>query len=204
MTFDSALALAGALFVFAVVPGPGIMAITARSISSGRNPALALAVGMVMGDLVFLTAALVGASALANQLGEIFFVIKMAGAAYLVWMGVKLWSAGPVQVEPGRVQAHHRLTRNLATGLMVSLGNPKVILFYLGFLPAFVDLTRLTVADGALIVVLVTLVVGFVLIGNALLADRARRLFAHPRSARLLNRGAGTVMVGAGLAVAAD
>jgi threonine/homoserine/homoserine lactone efflux protein len=87
-------------------------------------------------------------------------------------------------------------------GLALTLGNPKAILFYAAFLPTFIDVTRLDGGDIALAVAVVTLILFLVMLGYCSLAARARRLFQSRRSMRWLNRGAGTLMIGAGAAVA--
>lgn len=204
MDLGASLALVGALFIFAISPGPGMLAITARSMSAGLRPALAMSAGMVLGDLVFLSVTLLGMTAIGYYLGEFFLFVKIVGAAYLIWMGLKLWISPAIKPESANRPHSGNLRKNFTAGLMISLGNPKVILFYLGFLPAFVDLASLTIGDGLLVFTLVTLVVSMALSGYAVMADRARLLFTSTRALKFLNRGAGTVMIGAGIVIAAE
>ena len=96
MSLLSVLLLAGAMFVLAATPGPGVFATVARALASGFVPAAELVVGIVIGDLVYLLLAIFGLGALAAVLGELFVVVKYAGAAYLLWLGWRLWHAPPV------------------------------------------------------------------------------------------------------------
>jgi threonine/homoserine/homoserine lactone efflux protein len=206
MTLETALALAGALFVFSAAPGPCVMALTARSLSSARmGSSAAMAGGMVLGDLIYVSAALLGVAAVIQAFGEFFFLVRMAGAAYLIWLGVRTWRTRPEAFQTDLPSAPLTApSKDFASGLMLCLGNPKVILFYVGFLPAFMDLTRMTLGDGLCVVSIVAVVVGSVLLGNVFLAFRARQWFLNRRSLRFLHRGSGAVLVGAGLFVAAD
>lgn len=206
MTLETTLALAGALFVFSVAPGPCVMALTARSLSSTRiGASAAMAAGMVLGDLLYVSAALLGVAAVIQAFGEFFFVVRMAGAAYLIWLGVRTWRTHPEPLQADLPSSPlPGASRDFATGLMLCLGNPKVILFYVGFLPAFMDLTRMTLADGLCVVSIVAVVVGSVLLGNVFLAFRARQWFLNRSAMRFLHRGSGAVLVGAGLVVASE
>ena len=95
MGIESLIALAGATALFALIPGPGIMAVVAQALSRGFGPAVSWAVGQTMGDMVYLLTAMLGLGWIASQLGEGFVVLRWAGAAYLVWMGIKAWTAKP-------------------------------------------------------------------------------------------------------------
>ncbi len=202
MTVLSALGLAGAMLLLAVTPGPGVFATVARALASGVGHAAVVVLGIVTGDLLFLLLAIFGLSAIAELLGGLFTFVKYAGAAYLMWLGLKLWTAPPV---PAHLKGVRELSwrANYTSGLVITLGNPKVILFYLGFLPTFLDLHRLDGADIAAAAGIVSVVLGAVLMGYAYAADRARRLFTSARAERALNRGAGSVMIATGAVLAA-
>jgi len=197
MSLISVLALAAAMFVLAATPGPGVFAATARSLACGFGHGAAVVAGIVAGDLMFLLLAVYGLAAVAELMGGLFAVVKYVGGAYLLWLGYRIWT-----VEPGvgDIQGVTELSwrANFASGLVITLGNPKVILFYLGFLPTFMDLTRLTHADVAIAATVVSVVLGSVLLGYAWAAARTRRLFTERRSLRRLNRAAGGVMMTTG------
>jgi threonine/homoserine/homoserine lactone efflux protein len=202
MTIASLLALSAALAVFAAVPGPGTMSVVSCGLGRGFAVAAALVVGIVLGDLTYLLFALFGLDLIARNFNELFLIVRFGGAAYLIWMGVSLWRAPAVIPEPSANAPKGSILRTLLSGLAVSLGNPKVIAFYLGFLPAFVSLKDLSGGGIGAIAAATALVVGGVLLAYARLAATARRFLTSPRRIRALNRTAGTAMVGSGVALA--
>ncbi len=144
MTLLSMTLLAGALFVLAATPGPGVLATVARAMASGFLPASQVVLGIVLGDVVFVLLAIFGLGALASLLGDLFIVVKIGGAAYLIWLGVKLWRS-PADVDQPQQTVATSGVSNWLSGLLITLANPKVILFYLGLLPTFIDLA---IVDG--------------------------------------------------------
>ncbi len=202
MTFYSALGFAVAMLVLAASPGPGVFATTARAMASGFRPALAVIWGIVLGDIIFLMFAAFGLSMVARVLGNLFFIVKICGGAYLVWLGIKIWLQKPERIQSHQNSATRSNWGNFVSGLIITLSNPKVILFYCGFLPTFLDLSTLTIIDLALVVFIITLVLSGVLITYAYLASRARKIFTNERAVKRLNRAAGGVMVAAGVAIA--
>jgi len=170
--------------------------------ASGFRPALAVIWGIVLGDVIFLMFAAFGLSMVARALGSLFFMVKICGGAYLAWLGVKIWLQKPAPVQSHQYSNSRSTWGNFASGLMITLSNPKVILFYCGFLPTFLDLSALTILDLALVVAIITSVLSCVLITYAYLASRARRMFTNERAVKRLNRAAGGVMVAAGVAIA--
>ena len=202
MTLYSAFGFAVAMLVLAASPGPGVFATTARAMASGFRPALAVIWGIVLGDIIFLLFAAFGLSMVARVLGNLFFLVKICGGAYLVYLGVKIWLQKPELVLSHQNSASRSKWGNFVSGIIITLSNPKVILFYCGFLPTFLDLSALTIIDLALVVVIITAVLSGVLITYAYLASRARRMFTNERAVTRLNRAAGGVMVAAGVAIA--
>ncbi len=199
MNLVTALSLTGAMFVLAVTPGPGIFATVARSLASGFSQAAVVAAGIVCGDIFFLLLAVYGLSAVAELLGNFFVAVRFMGGLYLIFSGLRIWFY-PVRqkmIHPVREQGL-TWTKNFAGGLAVTLGNPKVILFYLGFLPSFLDLHHLSAVDVLLSATIVSLVLGSVLLAYGYGADRARSLFTSRRSLKNLNRGSGAIMIGTG------
>ena len=191
-----------AMLVLAASPGPGVFATIARALASGFRPSLAVICGIVLGDVIFLLFAAFGLSMVAQALGDMFFIVKICGGAYLIWLGIRIWIKKPVPVTGHKNRKIHSQWGNFATGLVITLSNPKVILFYCGFLPTFLDLSALTLTDLVVVVTIITIVLGCVLGTYAFLASRARRMFTNQQAVRRLNRAAGGVMVAAGVAIA--
>lgn len=210
MTTHTLLAYVLTVLVMAATPGPAVFAVVSTSVGRGLPAALALGAGVVCGDMVFLLLALAGLGVLAEVMGDLFLVIRLAGAAYLVWMGIGLWrsacgdaaasAAGPVAGNT-RDKAPPRLFRTACGGLALTMGNPKAIVFYASFLPTFMDLKTLGPADAAVVALATACVVGCVLCGYAVMAARTRRVLSEPRAGRMMRRGAAVVMVGTGAAI---
>ena len=201
MDLTTLIAFAAAFFVFAASPGPDNMTIVARTITHGAVSGLAYGAGTVAGILVFLTLAAFGLSFLAGEMGMVMTVLRYAGAAYLVWMGIKLWTAEPVVPDLQPVKGKSGVVSIFATGMALNLGNPKMPLFYVALLPNVVG-ASLTVdhlaALAAVIMAVETVVIG----GHVALAVRARTLLRSPKIVRRVNRTAGGVMIGSGVVVA--
>ena len=197
MTIWNLAGLAGAMFLLAITPGPGVFATTARALASGFAHASVVVAGIVVGDLLFLLLAIYGLSAIATVLGDLFAVVKIAGGSYLVWLGIRVWRSPPRQLHDTPVRALS-WKATFMSGLVITLGNPKVILFYLGFLPTFIDLTQMSLASVAMVAIVVSAVLGGVLLGYAVLAARARTFFQGQRAQRNMNRSAGAVMITTG------
>jgi threonine/homoserine/homoserine lactone efflux protein len=201
MTLESILAFSLAMFILAVTPGPGVFASVSQALSSGFRSSLDLIAGIVVGDLVFLLLAVFGLSAMAHILGELFFIIKLLGGAYLIWLGWKMWTMEPMVFNSNQKFTKHNGWQRFLGGLFLTLGNPKVILFYAGFLPTFIDLSRLKTPDIAVVAGLVSIILSGVLGIYSFTASRAIGLFKSNRAACNFNRSAGTVLIGTGVIV---
>ncbi len=197
MNLFTAITLAGAIFILAVIPGPGVFATVARSLASGFYQAAIVAAGIVCGDLFFLLLAIYGLSAVAELLGDFFLLVRYAGGLYLIFLGLRIWSSSPQPADIRKVQ-ELSWKKNFLSGLAITLGNPKVILFYLSLLPTFLDLRHLSNTEALLTAAIVSLVLGLVLLGYGYGADRARSLFTGARSLKKLHRGSGAVMMATG------
>lgn len=199
------LIFALALSIAVATPGPGIFAVTSCAIGRGFRDAVAMTCGVVVGDLIFFLLAALGMTALAHSMGDLFLFVKFAGAGYLIWLGVKLWRARVETTPEGQPRPAPRrgFGRNALAGVALTLGNPKTIAFYAGLLPTVIDLAELTAADMAVMMLIMLPVVGGIPIAYAYAAARARRFLNSPRRLRLMNRTAGTMMIGSGVVVAA-
>ena len=195
------LTFAMVLLVAVISPGPAIAALVARIMARGTDGIAAFCAGLVLGDLIWLSCAMFGLAALAALFQPVFLIVKYVGAAYLLFLAWKLWrdSGAPVQAEPVRGQGRQLF----GAALLLSLGNPKIMLFYLALMPTVIDLTRLTVTDMAELAAIVAVVVSVVLAGYVLLAAHARRMFTSPRAVQIVNRTAGLAMAGAAAAIVA-
>jgi threonine/homoserine/homoserine lactone efflux protein len=197
------LLIFSAVYLMAVAsPGPGVAAIIARSLAHGTQGAVAFIAGFLIGDLIWFTVAATGLAALAQTAQAVFVAVKYAGAAYLLFLAYRLWTA-PVKVqEQARMESGQKPLQLFLGSLALTLANPKTIVFFLALLPTVVQLERLTAMGFLEIVVVICMVLPVVLGGYALLAARARRMFKSTKAVRAINRGTGAAMACAAVAVA--
>jgi threonine/homoserine/homoserine lactone efflux protein len=191
-----------ALLIAVATPGPGILAVVSCSLGRGFREAVAMVCGMVVGDLIYFSLAVLGMAALAHSTGEFFLVVKIVGGAYLIWLGLKLWrTQSEIKIDGLAAGSGNGFRRNLIAGLTVTLSNPKTIAFYAGLLPTVIDLSRLSLTDALTMGMIVIVVVGSIPTLYAVAAARARRFFSASRRMKQMNRAAGTMMIGVGVAV---
>ncbi|KQZ95682.1 LysE family translocator [Rhizobium sp. Root564] len=203
MDMTTLIAFAAAFFVFAASPGPDNMTIVARTVTHGAPSGIAYGLGTVAGILIFLTLAAFGLSLIAQEMGVAMTVLRYGGAAYLIWMGVKMWTAPAVVPQLQPVSERRGPFSIFVTGFVLNLGNPKMPLFYVALLPNVVG-ASLTVDHLAALAAVILCVEVVVIGGHVLLAVRARKLLRSERIVRRVNRVAGGVMIGSGVAVAAS
>jgi len=204
MSGPSILLFAATLAVAAAVPGPSSMTIVARVLGRGSRGMPMFCLGLMFGDVVWLTGAALGAAALAERFQGLFHFIKYAGVAYLLYLAVKLWAT---RREAGAEHAAEKTVpgegfRLLFAGLSLSLSNPKTMLFYLALLPSLVDLSNLTFADLAMLSSIAMAIVAVVTSAYVVLAGRARRFFRSAASLRVVDRVSAVVMAAAALVIA--
>jgi len=195
------LLYAGALFVLFLTPGPVWVALTARTLSGGFHAAWPLALGVVVGDVLWPFLAILGVTWIVSVFAGFMTVLRYVASVMFLMMGFLI-----IRNANKTIASDSRLTKpgmwaGFAAGVAVILGNPKAILFYMGVLPGFFDLTKLTWADIGAIVFLSMLVP---LIGNiffSLFIDRARRLLTSPKALRRTNLIAGSLLILVGLII---
>lgn len=198
----SSLALFGAMVVLALIPGPGILAVVARTLADGFRHGISTVAGIVAGDFVFITLALLGLTALSEVMGDLFIIIKYLGAAYLVWLGASLVFSKQVGTPASPVHESNHLA-SFSAGLLTTLGNPKAILFYLSFFPAFLNLSAVSWVDAIVVYAIATTAVGGVMVCYAYAAHSAKNAFGVLRGGPFLRFGSGALLIGSGVFVAA-
>jgi threonine/homoserine/homoserine lactone efflux protein len=201
ITLDQFLLYTGALVILFATPGPVWLAVTARALSGGFPAAFPVALGVVVGDILWPFLAILGVTWVVSQYADFMMVLRWIASIMFIGMGIMvLRRAGR------RITADSRLTQpgnwaGFVAGVAVILGNPKAILFYMGVLPGFFDLTRLTWPD---IAVIVAISIVIPLIGNTLLAifvGRARAVLGTPKALWRMNLTAGILLVLVGLVI---
>ncbi|MGY2051854.1 LysE family translocator [Methylobacterium sp. JK268] len=198
MTLATLAAFAGASAILLVIPGPTILLVVSYALGGGLRAAFPAAIGVALGDFTAMTLSMLGLGALLATSAALFTALKWAGAAYLVWLGVKLWRAGGSLAAPPRTRAP--ALRMAAHAWLVTALNPKSLTFFIAFLPQFLD------PRGDLLIQMASFEATFVTLaflnalGYAVLAARARGLFGRAERVRLFNRVGGSLLIGAGIA----
>ena len=193
--------LFGSMAILALIPSPSVFTVVARSLSMGLLHGILTATGIMVGDFVFILLAIAGLAAIADSLDLLFTIVKIAGAAYLVWLGIRLWLAKVDAVTISNDQLTASLGSSFMCGLLITLGDPKAIVFYISFFPAFVDVSQLSVLDTGVVLLIAAIAVGGTKMAYAYLADQARVLFKSAKAKRLLNRIAAVVMIGTSIVI---
>jgi threonine/homoserine/homoserine lactone efflux protein len=199
MTWSLWLAFVAASSVLLVIPGPTVLLVVSYALGQGWRTALPMAIGVAMGDFTAMTLSMLGLGALLAASATLFTVLKWVGAAYLVWLGIKLWRAGSALEAAPRTDAVSA-ARMLGHAWLVTALNPKSITFFVAFLPAFLDpdadfLTQMLVFETTFLVLAFANAFTY-----ALLASRARGFVANPCAIRVINRTGGGLLIGAGVA----
>ena len=203
MSLEASITFFIAIFIFAITPGPGTFAILARALISNAWACLPLVLGIIVSDIIYLVLSTFGLSTIAENHTGLFTAIRYIGAAYLLYLGYKMWTA---KVEPRfKVDEIQQTSKKknwlagLTQGFLISASNPKVILFYIAFLPTFIDLTVLKTNDIIQLVMLTffALLAGLMLI--AIAASSVRKYLKSENALKKLNQTAGSIMIGAGL-----
>ena len=203
MTIPALTVFALAILVAAASPGPAIAALLARVVGRGTAGVPSFIAGIVLGDITWLTIAVLGLSFIASSFEMIFSIIKYAGAAYLLYIAYRLWTAPAVAADldaDGNVDG--KPLHSFVSGLILTLGNPKAIAFYLALTPTLIDVSRIDLVSYAELAAIIAVALVLVFSGYTLAAARARILFRSPRAVKMLNRIGGGVMAGAAAAIA--
>ncbi|MBW0447398.1 LysE family translocator [bacterium M00.F.Ca.ET.228.01.1.1] len=201
MTLLSVTIFAGALFLNAATPGPSVAALVSRVITGGWRGIIPFIAAMWIGEVIWLSMAMAGLTMLAQTFQAIFHIIKWLGCAYLGWLALKMWRQ-PI------VEAGHELPRRpsalamFGAGMAVTLGNPKIIVFYIALLPSLVDLSSAGVRQWALLSSVTLATLATVDLSWTVLAHKARFILRTPGAIRIANRFGAFALGGAAAAIA--
>lgn len=202
MELTSLVVFAGALLVAAGSPGPSIAALVARVISKGFRDVFPFLAAMWIGEAIWLSMAVFGLAFVAQSFHMAFVVLKWAGVAYLCWLAWKMWTA-PVTIREGEMPRAESPWRLFMAGMAVTLGNPKIMMFYMALLPTIIDLGTVTLVGWTELTATMALVLIAIDLVWVAAAVQARRLLRSPRAMRAANRVSATTMAGAAAAIAA-
>lgn len=201
MDLTSLLIFAAALFVAAGSPGPSVAALVARVISTGFRGVFPFLMALWIGEAIWLSLTVFGLAVVAQTFHLAFLVLKWAGVGYLLFLAWKMWTA-PVEAHGASLPQAGSSLKMFFAGLAVSLGNPKVTMFYLALLPTIVDLQAVTLVGWLELTLTMVVVLAIIDVSWALAAVQARRLLKSRRAMQVANRIGAATMAGAAAALA--
>ena len=203
ISFQLWLAFAAAATVVILIPGPTTLMVTGHAMSSGPRVALASLIGVTLGDVSAMTCSVLGFGAVLAASAEAFTILKWVGAAYLVYLGVKLWRAPAIAFEASAMLGKARgIRRAILESYWVTLLNPKGILFFAAFMPQFIDPHRAVLPQVVVLALTFEVLAASSLALYIFMTARARRIMDSPRAIKIMNRAGGTMLIGAGLLTA--
>ncbi|ARC88910.1 LysE family translocator [Rhodovulum sp. MB263] len=197
MPLDLWLAFALASAVLLVLPGPTILLVVSYALSQGRRVAVAMALGVALGDLIAMTASLAGLGALILTSATLFTALKWIGAAYLIWLGIRLFRSPPVlagEVDP----APHPACAVFGHAALVTALNPKSIAFFIAFVPQFLRPASPLAPQFAVLIATFISLAALNALTYALLADRLRAQIRRAAVLRWMSRAGGGALIGMG------
>ena len=193
------LSLVIATFVYAISPGPGLFAVLTISTRFGPFPAIWLSIGHTIGDIIYVALAMLALNALAELISDSMLYVKVLGASYLIFIGYQQFRSRGVSFEQSTKKSS--ILKLLLAGFIIGVTNPKTIIFYLSFLPIFIDLNNLTLATEVQVIVSIGATVFFVLSLANILGIRLRKHIENPGTIKRINQVTGITMIFVGIFV---
>ncbi|KUI98320.1 LysE family translocator [Vibrio sp. MEBiC08052] len=192
------LAYVAALGIAAAIPGPGMTALVARSVSGGAITGFTMLAGLILGDLVYLSFAVFGLAVIAHHFSTLFTLISWASSLYLAWLAWQFITCKPESIQIDQKASRRELTSAWFSGFTITLGNPKTIAFYLAILPLVITLDTVSIQTWGLLLVPLTIAV-LIAVGSIFIlgALKVRRFLASQNAQMLLFRSAGIMMLAA-------
>ncbi|WP_135075756.1 LysE family translocator [Terasakiella sp. SH-1] len=204
MDIEALFGLVVATIILGLVPGPVVAALVGRALFSGVQSTFGFLGGVFVADLIWLLAAVSGLGYVAATYSTLFLVIKYVGALYLIYLGIGALRHAFDQNMEVKIPRQSRKGAGFMSGLLVTLGNPKLVAFYVGFLPTFIDMEALAFSDTVVAAILVPAVFCLCNFGWAFSASKARTLLKSETPMRALNFVSGGLLTGAGVFMMAE
>ena len=199
MSIIDSISLFAIMVTLAIIPSTSVALVVTRSATLGVSNGIAVAIGIVLGDLTFILLALIGLSAVAETMAGFFIIIKYLGGAYLIWLGYTLLSSdNKTTFSADKSDTYNSLIASFLAGFFLTLGDIKAIIFYVSLFPAFVDLSALNTSDIIIISLITISTVGLVKIAYAISAQKVVTMSQGLKLENTAKKLAGSVMIGAG------
>jgi threonine/homoserine/homoserine lactone efflux protein len=200
MDLFTLLSLTFATFVYAISPGPGLFAVLAISTRYGPIPAIWLSLGHTIGDIIYVALAMLTLTVLSDVISNSMLYVKILGASYLIYIGYQQWRSKGISFEQSSQK--NSTLKLLMAGFVVGVTNPKTIIFYLSFLPIFIDLNNLTVVTEIKVISVIGFTVFFVLSLANIMGIKLRKHIENPIIIKRVNELTGITMILVGCFVA--
>lgn len=191
-------ALFGALLVLAFYPGVSSLTVAARSAAFGVKHGVMITLGIVTGDLLFIFITISGLSYITQSLSFVFLFIKYLGGAYLIWLGIGLWTSTTLTTVSNEV-TEASISSSYLSGFFITLADVKAIFFYLVFFPAYIDLTTLTFVQTSILIAVSISAVILAKLSYVFIAYRTRLFLTSPGALKRINFIMGSIIAGTGL-----
>ena len=201
MEMMSVIIFAGALLLNAGTPGPSVMALVSRVLTNGWRDVFPFLLAMWLGEVIWLTMALAGLTTLAQTFQAGFMVLKWLGVAYLAWLAVKMWRQ-PAKIANEKLPRRASSVSMFGAGMAVTLGNPKIMVFYIALLPSLIDISSVGIAQWAVLAGVTLLMLAAIDLTWTFLAHKARAFLRTPSAVRFANRISALTLGGAAASIA--
>ena len=202
MQLDHYLAFVAASAILLAIPGPTVLLVISYALGHGRRAALGTVAGVALGDFTAMTASMLGLGALLSTSAMVFTGLKWVGAAYLIYLGIKLWRAPVGTADLAELASAASPRRIFLHAYAVTALNPKSIVFFVAFLPQFLDTAAPVAEQMAVFVATFVVMATLNAVAYGMMAAAARRTIRKPAVQRAVNRTGGSLLIGAGLLAA--
>jgi len=197
MSLQEILALLLIILVFVVSPGPGTLAVFGKSMQQGFIPAFFLSFGLILGDITYLVAVILSLDFFSNTIASYMDQVKIVGGMYLIYLGIQSWRSGSFKIKKNISKKGN--FAEFVTGYLISMANPKVMVFYIAILPNFINLKNLSllIASEIIIITFLGLMAGISVINLG--ASKIKNKLESSDSNAYINRIVGSIMMVAGI-----
>lgn len=196
MDFEILLVFLFGMIILSASPGPGVFSSVSTALSKGFKSSLLFISGLVIGDIFFFILAIIGMSAISKIMGQLFYIIKIIGGVYLIYLGLNIMKHRKDEINFSGDKSSKYKT--LLSGLLVTLGNPKPILFYASIVPTIIDINRINLYEVMAIIFIIS-IISFIVIGSyCYLAIMSKSLLIKKKYQNKVNLTSGMIMIAAG------
>lgn len=202
MNFELWLAFTAASMALMLIPGPTVLLVVSNALNHGKSSGYATVPGVALGDFTAMTASLLGAGVILSTSATLFSVMKLVGAAYLIWIGIQLWRSKPELGDLVDVSRQKSMSSMFWNAYIVTALNPKGIVFFIAFVPQFIDTSRSILQQSIILTGTFVFLAAFNVACWAFLAGTMRQFFKRASTLQILNKVGASFLIGGGVITA--